>query len=51
VRLGVSLSPSSVWNILNRNGIELAPRRASVSWRKFLRQQGTGIIECDLSVE
>lgn len=47
VGLGVSLSASSVWNILDRNGIEPAPRRASVSWREFLRQQAAGIIECD----
>ena len=24
-----------------------APRRASLSWRKFLRQQAAGILECD----
>jgi putative transposase len=47
VGLGISLSPSSVWNILRRDGIEPAPRRASVSWREFLRQQAAGIIECD----
>jgi putative transposase len=47
VGLGISMSPSSVWNILHRDGIEPAPRRASVSWREFLRQQADGIIECD----
>jgi transposase len=47
VGLGISLSPSSVWNILHRDGIEPAPRRASVSWRQFLRQQAAEIIECD----
>jgi putative transposase len=47
VGLGISLSPSSVWNILRRHGIEPAPRRASVSWREFLRQQAAGIVECD----
>ncbi len=39
--------PSSVWNILHRGGIEPVPRRASVSWREFLRQQAAAIIECD----
>src|SRR6266511_5808421 len=47
VGLGIRLSPSSVWNILHRHGIEPAPRRASASWREFLRQQAAGILECD----
>jgi putative transposase len=47
VGLGIPLSPSSVWNILRRHGIEPAPRRASVSWREFLRRQAAGILECD----
>ncbi len=46
VGLGIGLSPSSVWNVLQRHGIEPAPRRASVSWREFLRQQTAGIVEC-----
>ncbi len=47
VGLGFGLSPSSVWNLLDRHGIEPAPRRASVSWREFLRQQAAVILECD----
>jgi hypothetical protein len=47
IGLGLSLSTSSVWNILCRAGVELAPQRASVSWREFLRQQASAIIECD----
>ncbi len=47
VGLGIPPSASSVWNILRRHGIEPAPRRASVSWREFLRQQAAGILECD----
>src|ERR671931_1839567 len=47
VGLGISLSASSVWNVLRRQGIEPAPRRASLSWREFLRQQAAGILECD----
>jgi putative transposase len=39
VGLGIGLSPSSVWNVLHRHGIEPAPRRASVGWWEFLRQQ------------
>src|SRR6266511_4498381 len=47
VGLGIPLSQSSVWNILQRHGIAPAPRRASGSWREFLRQQAAGIVECD----
>jgi putative transposase len=47
VALGLPLSASSVWNVLHRHGIEPAPRRASVSWREFLRQQAAAILECD----
>jgi putative transposase len=45
--LGIGISPSSVWNILHRHGIEPAARRASASWREFLRQQAAAILECD----
>jgi hypothetical protein len=51
VGLGFSLSASSVWNILRAAGVEPAPRRAGASWREFLRQQASVIIECDLSVQ
>jgi len=47
VTLGMPLSASSVWNVLHRHGIEPAPRRASVSWREFLRQQAAAMVECD----
>jgi putative transposase len=42
VGLGIPLSASSVWNLLQRHCIEPAPRRVSVSWREFLRQQAAG---------
>jgi putative transposase len=45
--LGFTLSPSTVWNILRRHGIDPAPRQARLSWREFLRQQAAGIVECD----
>jgi putative transposase len=50
IGLGFKLSPSTVWNILRRHGIDPVPRRARLSWREFLRQQAAGIVECDLSV-
>jgi putative transposase len=45
--LGFTLSPSTVWNILRRHGIEPVPGRARLSWREFLRQQAASIVECD----
>jgi putative transposase len=45
--LGFTLSPSTVWNILRRHGIDPVPRRARLSWRDFLRQQAASIVECD----
>src|SRR6266571_1521773 len=45
--LGFTLSPSTVWNILRRHGIDPVPGRARLSWREFLRQQAAGIVECD----
>src|SRR6266571_7626038 len=47
VGLGIRLSPSGVWNILRRHGIEPAPRRAGLSWAEFLCRQAGGILECD----
>src|SRR5919201_730957 len=45
--LGYTLSPSTIWNILRRHGIEPVPGRACLSWREFLRQQAASIVECD----
>ncbi|HYY78032.1 MAG TPA: hypothetical protein VFD04_02435, partial [Actinomycetes bacterium] len=33
---------------LRRHGLDPAPRRASMTWRVFLRQQAAGILACDL---
>jgi putative transposase len=46
-RLEIPLAASTVWTILKQAGIEPAPRRASESWRSFLRTQASGIIACD----
>ena len=46
-RLEIPLAASTVWAILKQAGIEPAPRRASESWRAFLRAQASGIIACD----
>jgi putative transposase len=36
-----------VWSILQKAGIDPAPRRSSETWRKFLRSQASGIVACD----
>src|SRR6266498_4063723 len=45
--LGVSVSATTIRTVLLGNGLRPAPRRASVSWRSFLRAQATGIIATD----
>jgi putative transposase len=47
VGLGVSLAASTVWEILRREGIDSAPRRAESSWAEFLRRQAASILEFD----
>ncbi len=46
-RLGVRVAASTVWQVLQRAGLPPAPRRASETWRAFLRAQAIGIIACD----
>jgi len=46
-RLGVRVAASTVWQVLQRAGVPPAPRRASETWRAFLRAQATGIVACD----
>jgi putative transposase len=46
-RLGDKLAPSTVWLLLNRAGIDPAPRRTGLTWRQFLSAQAAGILACD----
>ena len=46
-RLGYKLTPSTVWLLLKRAGIDPAPRRADTTWRQFLAAQAQGILACD----
>lgn len=47
-KLGVTVSASSVRNILTRAGLPPAPRRDAQSWRSFLRAHSQSILACDL---
>ncbi|SEK55570.1 Transposase [Streptacidiphilus jiangxiensis] len=46
-RLGHSIAPSTVWQILHAAGIDPAPRRVGPSWREFLTAQAEGILAAD----
>ena len=51
-KLGVSVSATSVRNILRRHRLGPAPRRGGPSWTEFLRSQAAGTLACDfLTVE
>ena len=46
-KLGVTVAPSTVWQILHAAGIDPAPRRSGPSWRQFLHAQAAGIVAAD----
>src|SRR6266516_1082398 len=45
--LGIRVSATSIRTVLLGNGLRPAPRRASVTWRAFLRAQASGIVATD----
>ncbi len=45
--LGVTVAPSTVWQILKRAGIDPARRRDGPGWPEFLRSQAQGILALD----
>ena len=45
--LGITVAPSTVWQILKSAGINRAPRRDGPSWAEFLRPQAQGIPALD----
>jgi transposase InsO family protein len=45
--LGIKVAPSTVWEILKRDGIDPAPERASTTWADFLRSQAEVLLACD----
>jgi putative transposase len=46
-KLGVTVAPSTVYEILRAAGIGPAPRRAGPTWRQFLHAQAAGILAVD----
>jgi putative transposase len=45
--LGIQVSATAIRTTLRRHRLDPAPRRASTTWRAFLRQQAAGILACD----
>ena len=46
-KLGITVAPSTMWQILHAAGIDPAPRRAGPTWRQFLAAQAAGILAVD----
>jgi putative transposase len=46
-KLGVSVAATTIRTVLLGNGLRPAPRRASASWRAFLRTQASAIVATD----
>ena len=46
-KLGMTVAPSTVWEILCAAGIDPAPRRSGPTWRQFLHAQAAGILAVD----
>jgi hypothetical protein len=42
--LGITVAPSTVWEIRRRHGIDPAPRRSGPSWSRFPRSRAEAII-------
>lgn len=46
-KLGVTIGPSTIYEILRAAGIHPAPRRSGPTWRQFLHAQAAGILAVD----
>jgi putative transposase len=46
-KLGITVAPFTVWEILHAAGIDPAPRRSGPTWRQFLHAQAAGILAVD----
>ncbi|MFC7588123.1 transposase [Nonomuraea antimicrobica] len=47
IRLGHKIAASTVWNILNRAGIDPAPRRSGPTWKQFMTAQAEHVVAVD----
>ena len=47
LKLGHHVSATTIRALLRQHGVPPAPRRASVSWRAFLRAHAAGVLACD----
>jgi hypothetical protein len=47
LRLGLRVSATAIRTTLRHHRLDPAPRRASTTWRAFLRRQAAGILACD----
>ena len=45
--MGIDLAPASVWNILQRHGLDPSPTRRGPTWGEFLKAQATTLLACD----
>jgi putative transposase len=45
--LGISVAPSTVWEILQHNGLDPAPERNRQTWATFLHSQADALLACD----
>jgi putative transposase len=46
-KLGLTIAPSTIYEILRAAGIDPAPRRDGPTWRQFLHEQAAGILAAD----
>ena len=46
-KLGATVAPSTIYEILRAAGIDPAPRRSGPTWRQFLHAQADGILAVD----
>jgi transposase InsO family protein len=50
-RLGYKTGASTVWAMLQRAGVDPAPKRSALTWRQFLRAQAEGVLAVDFTVD
>jgi transposase InsO family protein len=46
-RLGYRIGASTVWTILQRAGVDPAPKRSALTWRQFLHAQAHSVLAVD----